>query len=127
MFAALWLLTFVGAVRAAEAAEASAVRSDSKGSNVIAKVIEMLQNEKGKIIEDLKEEQASMEEYFDYCDTEKSDKQYAIKTATSKIEDLAATIEQANGQIEELNNEIMEISGDIKDKEGELEKSTGAA
>jgi len=120
MFAVAWLLTTLGVV---QANEASAVRSSTKGSNVIAKVIEMLQNEKGKIIEDLKEERTDMEEYFEYCDTEKSDKQYAIKTATSKIEDLAAAIEQANGQIEELNNEIIEISGDIADKQGELDKA----
>lgn len=119
-FAVTWLLTTLGIV---QGTEASLARSDLKGSNVIAKVIEMLENEKGKITEDLIQERASMEEYFEYCDTEKSDKQYAIKIATGKIEDLAATIEQANGQIEELNNEIVEISGDIKDKEGELDKA----
>jgi len=119
-FAVAWLLTALGSV---QATEVSAARSDSKGSNVIAKVVEMLQNEKGKIIEDLKEERSNMEEYFKYCDTEQSDKQYAIKRATSKIEDLAATIEQANGQIEEFNEEIVELADDISDRQGELDKA----
>jgi chromosome segregation ATPase len=119
-FALAWLLTVFGGV---QATKESVARATSKGNNVIAKVVEMLQNEKGKIIEDLKEERSNMDEYFDYCDTEKSDKQYAIKQATSKIEDFAATIEQATGQIEEFNEEIMELSSDIADRQGELDKA----
>ena len=58
----------------------------------VQKVIELLDQLKGKVEADLAAEATAMEEYSSWCDTEISDKGYAIKTATREIADHNAAI-----------------------------------
>merc|ERR1719421_1754733 len=67
--------------------------------SAVQKVIELLEDNKVKIANDLAAEEKEMAEYTDFCDKESSDKGYAIKTATSKIEDLTAAIEKGTTKI----------------------------
>lgn len=109
-------------------AQAVAVRkqgalASTSGNNVVAKVVEMLQNEKGKIVEDMKEETAEMDEYLDYCKTEQSDKNYAIKQSTRKIEDLTAAVEQSSAKVDAFNEQIAELGVEMADEQEDLDKA----
>ena len=86
----------------------------------VQKVIELLDELKGKVKADLASEAAAMEEYSSWCDSEISEKGYAIKTATREIADYGATISDAEATISAKEAEIGELGSTISSKEGEL-------
>jgi len=88
--------------------------------SVIQKVVEMLQENKVKVVETLKQEEAEMAEYTTYCDDEISAKGYAIKDATSKMADLNAVIDDATAQIKALEDEIATLGTEMAGKESEI-------
>merc|ERR1719353_854562 len=86
----------------------------------VQKVIELLEENKVKISNDLAAEEKEMTEYADFCDTESSEKGYNIKTAISKIEDLKAIIEENTLKIPGLEDEVSTLGTDIADKQKDL-------
>merc|ERR1719498_204878 len=58
-----------------------------------------------------------MVEYEEFCDTESSEKGYAIKTAGRKMLDLDAVIQNGDAQIASLNDEVATLGSDIAAKE----------
>jgi hypothetical protein len=86
----------------------------------VQKVIELLDQLKGKVEADLAAEATAMEEYSSWCDTEISDKGYAIKTATREIADHNAAISDAEATISAKTAEIGELGSTIAAKGGEL-------
>jgi len=83
-----------------------------------------LEENKVKIANDLAAEEKEMAEYTDFCDKESSDKGYAIKTATSKIEDLSATIEECTAKIPAYEDEIATLGSEVASKQKQLYEST---
>ena len=83
----------------------------------VQKVIELLDDLKGKVKADLAAETAAMEEYSSWCDSEISDKGYAIKTATREIDDHKAAISDAEATISAKEAEIGELGTVISAKE----------
>jgi hypothetical protein len=91
----------------------------------VAKVIELLQENKLKVKADLEAEAAEMVEYTEFCDTESSEKGYAIKTADRKTLDLTAVIQDGDAQIAALNDEVSTLGTDIAAKEKKLIDANG--
>merc|ERR1719321_906956 len=87
----------------------------------VQKVIELLEDNKVKISNDLAAEEKEMTEYADFCDTESSEKGYNIKTAISKIEDLKAIIEENTLKIPGLEDEVSTLGTEVADKQKDLE------
>merc|ERR1719428_1452699 len=65
-----------------------------------------------------------MIEYTEYCDTESSEKGYAIKTADRKILDLEAAIQDGESQVLGLNDEVATLGSEMADKERKLAAAT---
>merc|ERR1719271_1607156 len=95
------ILLCLGAVNAARVSSKTAMRN--RGNSMIAKVIEMLGDEKDKIKADLDAEAKTMAEYTQWCDDTMTELSYGIKSATQKIADLTATIEDNGAQITSLD------------------------
>jgi hypothetical protein len=95
----------------------------SAGSPV-QKVVELLGECKAKVLADVDAEKAAMTEYTSYCDDEAKEKAYAIKTATSAIEGLSATVESSTATIAEADDEMATLGTLIADKEKELSDAT---
>merc|ERR1719301_85360 len=106
---------YVGAVHIAEKQKAS-------GNSMIAKVIEMLGEEKDKIKADLGSEEKTMDEYMQWCDDTQTELSYGIKSAVAKLEDLTATITDNGAQIAALDDEIAELGTEIADRTSEMEE-----
>ena len=84
------------------------------------KVIELLDELKGKVEADLATEGKAMGEYTEYCDDELTEKAYAIKTAKREIAGFEAAIEDANGKYEKNTALLEELGADIAKKQAEL-------
>merc|ERR1719387_1190088 len=98
--------------------------ASSASVSPVQKVIELLEDNKVKIANDLAAEEKEMAEYTDFCDKESSDKGYAIKTATSKIEDLTALIQKCESKIPEYEDEIATLGTDVASKQKQLMEAT---
>merc|ERR1719333_1450852 len=61
---------------------------------------------------------------MDFCDKESSEKGYAIKTATSKIEDLTALIEKCTSKIPAYEDEIATLGTEEAEKQKQLYEAT---
>merc|ERR1719281_2396138 len=83
--------------------------ADSEG-DPIQKIIELITEFQGKIIRDGEVEQKAYEEYFEWCDDASKEKIFELKTATSKVEKLSATLEKAESDIEDCATKIEELS-----------------
>jgi chromosome segregation ATPase len=113
---AMRILIFVLSVLCAQSKKNYGADKDS----VVQKVIVMLQENKIKVMNDLKEEETEMAEYSKYCDDEADAKAYSIKTATRKIADLNAEIDDAAAQVRSLEDEIALLGTEMAAKSKEL-------
>eukprot|EP00746_Dinoflagellata_sp_MGD_P000782 gnl/MRDRNA2_/MRDRNA2_101417_c0_seq1.p1 gnl/MRDRNA2_/MRDRNA2_101417_c0~~gnl/MRDRNA2_/MRDRNA2_101417_c0_seq1.p1 ORF type:complete len:736 (+),score=241.76 gnl/MRDRNA2_/MRDRNA2_101417_c0_seq1:108-2315(+) len=128
-FRALFILLLLVAVEGAAAHLSNVGRrlfgkdKDQSKSNVIDKVIEMLDAEKAKIATDIQTEAKTMDEYFDYCDDTKKEKDFAIRDAATIIEDSSALIEDNTAQIKALDIDIEQITIEMDEKNEEFKKA----
>merc|ERR1719265_3088289 len=90
---------------------------------MIAKVIEMLGEEKDKIKADLTAEEGTMGEYMQWCDDTQTELSYSIKSGTAKIEDLTATITDNTAQIAALDEELAELGNEIAARQSDMDES----
>merc|ERR1719379_1394506 len=90
---------------------------------MIAKVIEMLGEEKDKIKADLGAETKTMGEYMEWCDDTQTELSYGIKSAKEKITDLTATIEDNGAQITALDEELAELGNEIAARQTEMDEA----
>merc|ERR1719420_2837144 len=97
--------------------------SKDKGNSMIAKVIQMLGEEKDKIKATLAEEATTMAEYVQWCDDTQTELSYGIKSTTAKIADLTATITDNGAQIAALDEELTELGNEIAERQAEMEKA----
>jgi chromosome segregation ATPase len=91
----------------------------------VQKVIELLDDLKGKVQGDLAAEETMMGEYSKWCDEESNEKEDAITSGKRTINDLAASINDADASIAELSSEIEDLAGKISSAEQELSAATG--
>jgi chromosome segregation ATPase len=96
----------------------------AQADSPVAKVIELLQANKVKVQADLDAEAKEMVEYAEFCDTESSEKGYAIKTAERKILDLTAVIQDGESQVLGLNDEVSTLGSEMAGKERKLLEAT---
>lgn len=92
------------------------------GNSMIAKIIEMLGDEKNKIAEDMKEETAQMNEYFNFCHREDDEKRYQIGRGNRKIDELSALIEDNTAQIAALDEELVDLGTEMSKHEADQAK-----
>merc|ERR1719248_529698 len=90
----------------------------------VQKVIQLLDELKGKVESDLAAEEKLMEEYTTWCDEEANTKEDAITSSKRTIGDLEATIEDAKASIVTLTSSIDELTTSISTSEAELDKAT---
>merc|ERR1719214_503000 len=98
---------------------ASAGRS-AQSISPVQKVIELLEENKVKITNDLAAEEKEMAEYTTFCDDESTAKGFAIKDAARKIEDLGATITDCESKIPMYQDEIATQGSLSADKQKQL-------
>merc|ERR1719160_1234794 len=113
---ALVLVAVAGAARKSD---------NAGGDSPVAKVIELLQENKMKVQADLDAESKEMVEYSEFCDTTSSDKAYAIKTAERKIADLNAAILNGEAQVAALQDEVSTLGSEMAEKERKLIEASG--
>ena len=90
----------------------------------VQKVIQLLDELKGKVESDLSAEEKMMEEYTTWCDEEANEKEDAITSSKRTIGDLEATIEDAKATILTLTASIDELTSKISTSETELAKAS---
>jgi chromosome segregation ATPase len=90
----------------------------------VQKVIELLEDNKVKITNDLAAEEKEMAEYTEFCDKESTTKGYAIKDAVRKIGDLTATITDCESKIPMYQDSIAELGSEVADKNKQLYEAT---
>jgi len=86
----------------------------------VQKVVELLEDCKGKVAKDLAAEAAVMEEYTTFCDDELKAKGYAIQTSTREIGELEATIADASATQSAMADEITTLGTEGAQKNKEL-------
>jgi chromosome segregation ATPase len=90
----------------------------------VQKVIELLDELKGKLQADLSAEETMMGEYTKWCDEEANQKEDAITSAKRTIGDLEASIQDSAAQIQALSAEADELTTKISKAEADLESAT---
>jgi len=90
----------------------------------VQKVIQLLEELKGKVEADLSNEEKMMEEYTAWCDEEANDKEDSITSSKRTIGDLMATIEDSKATIGSLTSKIGELTQKISTDEADLSKAT---
>jgi len=90
----------------------------------VQKVIQLLDELKGKVEADLAAEEKMMEEYTAWCDEEANDKEDSITSSKRTIGDLMATIEDSKATIGSLTTKVGELTQKISTDEGDLSKAT---
>merc|ERR1719236_67569 len=96
---------------------------ENKGNSMIAKVIEMLGEEKDKITANIAAETKTMAEYSEWCDDTMTEHSYAIKSASAKIIELTAVITDSTAQIASLDEDIVELGNEIAERNSEIEEA----
>merc|ERR1719379_434548 len=91
----------------------------------VQKVIQLLDELKGKVESDLASEEKLMEEYTSWCDEEANTKEDALTSSKRTIGDLEATIEDAKASVLTLTNSIDELTTKISTSEKELADAKG--
>merc|ERR1719313_2322378 len=91
----------------------------------VQKVIQLLDELKGKVAADLAAEEKLMEEYTSWCDEEANEKEDAITSSKRTIEDLSATIEDAKASVVTLTSDIDDLTTKISSSEKELSDAKG--
>merc|ERR1719262_936754 len=89
----------------------------------VQKVIQLLDDLKGKVEADLAKEEQLMEEYTNWCDEEANEKEDAITSSKRTISDLEATISDSAASIQTLTTEVDTLTGKISASEGDLKQA----
>merc|ERR1719321_1424317 len=90
----------------------------------VQKVLQLLDDLKGKLAADLANEAKLMDEYTSWCDSEANDKEDAITSSKRTIADASATETDAKASIEVLTSKIGTLTRKISTAESELTKAT---
>jgi len=97
----------------------------ARAGSPVAKVIELLEESKNKVLRDLAAEEKEMSEYSQFCDDEVVSKTHAIQTATRKISEIEATVEDKTAQISQAEEEVAKLGTEVASKEAEVASASG--
>merc|ERR1719253_1665341 len=86
--------------------------------------MEMISDLQGKVIGEGQDAQKAYDEYAEWCEDRSKALGFEIKTGTSEVAELKATIEQETSASAALETKIEELSNDIKTDEAELKAAT---
>jgi hypothetical protein len=92
----------------------------AEDSNPLGKVIELMDSLTAKLAADGDAEEKAFKEYIEWCDDTSKNQQNDIKTATTKKEELEATIAKSTSDAEAAEGKIEDLAGKIAQAEGEL-------
>jgi chromosome segregation ATPase len=92
--------------------------------NPLGKVIELMDSLTAKLTADGVAEDKAFKEYMEWCDETSSNQRNGIKTATTKKEELEATIAKATSDAEAADGKIEDLAGKIAQAESELKDAT---
>jgi len=118
------VLLAVVLLTASVSAASAADKQLTKGNSMVAKVIQMLGEEKDKIAANIEAETKVMAEYTEWCDDTMTEHSYAIKSAKAKITDLTAVITDATAQIASLNEDIDTLGKEIAEHQADIDEAT---
>jgi len=90
----------------------------------VQKVIQLLDELKGKVSADLANEAKQAEENKGWCEGRQNEKQDAITSSKRDVADLQATIEDSTATIGSLTSTIDELTNSISKSEAELQGAT---
>eukprot|EP00929_Paragymnodinium_shiwhaense_P040944 TRINITY_DN212_c2_g1_i1.p2 TRINITY_DN212_c2_g1~~TRINITY_DN212_c2_g1_i1.p2 ORF type:complete len:711 (+),score=307.05 TRINITY_DN212_c2_g1_i1:87-2219(+) len=101
--------------------------TDALRQNVspLQKVVSMLNQLETEVIKDGETEQKAFEDYVDWCQNGRKDKEFEITTAKSEIEDLTATIGKAASDIETMDSKVQDLAGAISTNDNDLKAAQG--
>jgi len=92
--------------------------------NPIAKVLELLEGMRGKIVAEGEEEQATYEEYTGWCRKESKALKREVADAQAQVKELTATIEKATATIDELTEKTSDLAASITSAQNDLKDAT---
>jgi len=98
-------------------------QQQQSGNSMVAKVIQMLGEEKDKIAANLASESKAMAEYTEWCDDTQTEHSYAVKSAVSKITDLTAAITDASAELAALDEQIHTLGVEIADRNTDIDSA----
>merc|ERR1719454_258950 len=90
----------------------------------IAKVIQMISDLQAKVIGEGEVSQKEYDEFAEWCEEQSKNLQFEIKTGTSTVEELTATIASEAAKITELTSTIEDLAAEISKDEAELKAAT---
>jgi predicted nucleic acid-binding Zn-ribbon protein len=90
----------------------------------LQKTIQMLSDLEAKIIKEGEQVQKEYEEYAEFCEDRSRDLGFEIKTGTSQVAELKATIAKEESTAQELDSKIEGLVGDIASDEADLKAAT---
>jgi chromosome segregation ATPase len=90
----------------------------------LQKTIQMLGDLEQKIIKEGEAAQKEYEDYAEFCEDRSRDLGFEIKTGTSQVEELTATIQKESSTAEELTSKIEDLAGDIASDDADLKAAT---
>jgi len=90
----------------------------------IEKILEMLSDLQAKVIGEGKDAQKSYDSYAEWCSDRSANLGFEIKTGTSNVAELKATIDSETSTAAALETKIEELSNDIQTDEADLAAAT---
>jgi len=93
-------------------------------ANPLGKVVELMDSLSAKLVKDGEAEDKAFHEWFQWCDDTTQEQRFVIKSATTKVNELKATIEKSASDIEASEGKIEDLAGKIAKAEGELKDAT---
>jgi len=95
-------------------------------SSAVQKVIELLDELKGKVQSDLEREGQAFSDYAVFCDDSASDKHHAITNHKRELSELGAAIEDGEASIASYNSQIEDLGNKVSDMNSQLYQATQA-
>mmetsp|Transcript_9131 Transcript_9131/g.22969 ORF Transcript_9131/g.22969 Transcript_9131/m.22969 type:complete len:660 (+) Transcript_9131:95-2074(+) len=99
------------------------VASSTAGTNPIAKVVDLLQSLKGKVVAEGEQEQKTYEEYAKWCSDVSKEKTREVEDSQEAVQELTATIAKAAANIDGHTAAIGELSAKITSDEADLKQA----
>merc|ERR1719408_1046790 len=93
-------------------------------SNPLSTVMQLMDSLSAKITAEGEAEAKAYKEYVEWCDNAAANVKYEIKTATSKKEQLEATIAKAADDSSSSGSKVEDLAGSIATDEQELLQAT---
>eukprot|EP00445_Apocalathium_hangoei_P044215 CAMPEP_0203984006 /NCGR_PEP_ID=MMETSP0360-20130528/4185_1 /ASSEMBLY_ACC=CAM_ASM_000342 /TAXON_ID=268821 /ORGANISM="Scrippsiella Hangoei, Strain SHTV-5" /LENGTH=146 /DNA_ID=CAMNT_0050922973 /DNA_START=69 /DNA_END=506 /DNA_ORIENTATION=+ len=90
----------------------------------IGKVLQLISDLQAKILSEGEGAQKVYSEYAEWCEDRSRDLGHSIKTATSEVESLKATIAEETSTSSALSSKIEDLAGDVATDEADLKAAT---